>query len=35
MDGFLGLGFGFMIEGAKMMAQNWWLGGVALLGARG
>jgi Molybdate transporter of MFS superfamily len=28
----LGLGFGFMIEGAKMMAQNWWLGGAALLG---
>src|SRR6185503_495929 len=20
----LGLGFGFMIEGAKMMSQNWW-----------
>jgi len=29
----LGLGFGFMINGAKMMAQNWWVGGVALLGA--
>ena len=28
----LGLGFGFMIEGAKMMAQNWWIGGAALLG---
>src|SRR6516165_5206900 len=28
----LGLGFGFMIEGAKMMAQNWWVGGGALLG---
>jgi hypothetical protein len=28
----LGLGFGFMIEGAKMMAQNWWIGGTALLG---
>src|SRR5262249_10224650 len=27
----LGLGFGFMIEGAKMMAQNWWIGGGALL----
>jgi hypothetical protein len=27
----LGLGFGFMIEGAKMMAQNWWIGGTALL----
>ena len=22
----LGLGFGFMIEGAKMMSQNWWVG---------
>lgn len=28
----LGLGFGFMIEGAKMMSNNWWLGGAALLG---
>jgi hypothetical protein len=28
----LGLGLGFMIEGAKMMAQNWWIGGAALLG---
>jgi MFS superfamily sulfate permease-like transporter len=28
----LGLGFGFMIEGAKMMSHNWWIGGVALLG---
>jgi MFS superfamily sulfate permease-like transporter len=28
----LGLGFSFMIEGAKLMAQNWWVGGVALLG---
>lgn len=28
----LGLGFGFMIEGAKMMSQNWWVGGGALLG---
>jgi hypothetical protein len=27
----LGLGFGFMIEGAKMMSQNWWVGGSALL----
>src|SRR5882724_3321301 len=27
----LGLGFGFMIEGAKMMAQNWWVAGPALL----
>ena len=28
----LGLGFGFMIEGAKMMAQDWWIAGIALLG---
>lgn len=28
----LGLGFNFMIQGAKMMAQNWWIGGAALLG---
>ena len=28
----LGLGFGLMIEGAKMMSQNWWIGGAALLG---
>jgi predicted benzoate:H+ symporter BenE len=28
----LGLGFGFMIEGAKMMSQNWWIGGAALFG---
>ena len=27
----LGLGFGFMMEGAKMMAQNWWIAGPALL----
>lgn len=27
----LGLGFGFMIEGAKMMSQNWWIGGAVLL----
>jgi MFS superfamily sulfate permease-like transporter len=27
----LGLGFGFMVEGAKMMSQNWWIGGAALL----
>src|SRR5690349_16396493 len=26
----LGLGFGFMIEGAKMMSHNWWIGGAAL-----
>lgn len=28
----LGFGFGFMIGGAKMMSQNWWVGGAALLG---
>ena len=28
----LGLGFSFMVEGAKMMSQNWWVGGAALLG---
>lgn len=28
----IGLGFAFMIEGAKMMSHNWWLGGGALLG---
>lgn len=28
----LGLGFGLMIEGAKLMAQDWWIGGAALLG---
>jgi MFS superfamily sulfate permease-like transporter len=27
----LGLGFNFMIEGGKMMAQNWWVGGFGLL----
>ncbi len=27
----LGLGFGFMIEGAKMMSQQWLVGGPALL----
>ena len=26
----LGLGFAFMIEGAKMMTENWWIGGAAL-----
>lgn len=26
----LGLGFGFMLSGVKMMADNWWIGGVAL-----
>jgi len=24
----LGLGFGFMLSGVKMMAANWWIGGV-------
>jgi MFS superfamily sulfate permease-like transporter len=28
----LGLGFGFMIEGAKMMSQDWWIAATALLG---
>ena len=28
----LGLGFGFMGSGVKMMADNWWIGGVALGG---
>jgi MFS superfamily sulfate permease-like transporter len=28
----LGLGFGFMIEGVKMMAGNWWLGAIGLVG---
>jgi predicted benzoate:H+ symporter BenE len=28
----LGLGFGFMLEGIKMMSQGWLLGGVALFG---
>jgi MFS superfamily sulfate permease-like transporter len=28
----LGLGIGFMIEGAKMMSQNWWIASAALLG---
>jgi hypothetical protein len=28
----LGLGFGFMLSGVKMMADNWWIGGVALAG---
>jgi predicted benzoate:H+ symporter BenE len=27
-----GLGFGFMIQGAKMMSHDWWVGGIALLG---
>ncbi len=28
----LGLGFGFMLNGVKMMADNWWIGGFALAG---
>ncbi len=28
----LGLGFGFMLNGVKMMADNWWIGGIALGG---
>lgn len=28
----LGLGFGFMGNGVRMMADNWWIGGVALGG---
>lgn len=28
----LGLGFGFMLEGIKMMSSNWWLGVVGLAG---
>jgi MFS superfamily sulfate permease-like transporter len=28
----LGLGFGFMLNGIKMMADNWWIGGFALAG---
>jgi MFS superfamily sulfate permease-like transporter len=28
----LGLGFGFMIEGARIMSENWWVSGPALLG---
>ena len=26
----LGLGLSFMLEGAKLMADNWWVGGIAL-----
>jgi MFS superfamily sulfate permease-like transporter len=26
----LGLGFGFMLNGVKIMADNWWMGGFAL-----
>jgi MFS superfamily sulfate permease-like transporter len=28
----LGLGFGFMLNGVKMMADSWWIGGIALAG---
>ncbi len=28
----LGLGLGFMLDGARMMANNWWIGGFALCG---
>jgi len=28
----LGLGLGFMLSGAKMMADNWWIGGIGLAG---
>ena len=28
----LGLGLGFMLSGAKMMAGNWWIGGIGLAG---
>jgi len=28
----LGLGFGFMLDGVRMMADNWWIGGPALAG---
>jgi len=28
----LGLGLGFMLNGVKMMADNWWIGGLALGG---
>lgn len=28
----LGLGFGFMIEGVRMMSGNWWLGAIGLAG---
>jgi MFS superfamily sulfate permease-like transporter len=27
----LGLGFGFMLEGTRMMSANWWQGGIALV----
>jgi MFS superfamily sulfate permease-like transporter len=28
----LGLGLGFMLSGAKMMADNWWMSGIGLAG---
>jgi len=28
----LGLGLGFMLSGARMMADNWWIGGIGLAG---
>ena len=28
----LGLGLGFMLSGVRMMADNWWIGGIALAG---
>ena len=28
----LGLGLGFMFEGARMMSQDWWLGAIGLVG---
>jgi len=28
----LGLGFGFMLDGVRMMGDNWWIGGPALAG---
>jgi MFS superfamily sulfate permease-like transporter len=28
----LGLGLGFMLSGAKMMADNWWIGAIGLAG---
>ena len=28
----LGLGFGFMVEGIKLMSGNWWIGGIGLAG---
>jgi len=28
----LGLGFGFMLEGIRMLSEGWWLGAIALIG---